>query len=189
MPRKRAGRGVSSNSRGSTGTTVLAFVLGAGAAAGAGYLYLHSRPQSPLAAPPVEVAPKLATHSDPPPPSPPAPRSAPFGTSEDVFEAGAHLYAGRCSSCHGTPTEKASTQPPAQQFWRGGRAAVAREAPGDLYSQIATGSPAKGMPAYAHTLTETQIWQIALLLKSADQDLPDPVVTILNTRPKPQRTE
>ena len=36
-----------------------------------------------------------------------------------------------------------------------------------------------GMPAYGHVLTDTQSWQIALLLKNADQPLPDPVREIL----------
>ena len=197
MPPKRRGRSTPSKATGSAGKTVLAFVLGAAAAAGAGYLYLHSGarssgpqssrsqnagPQSSLSTPPAEVA----QPNSPLPQSPhPAPRTAPFGTSEDVFEAGAHLYAARCSSCHGTPIKDASSRPPAHQFWREARAAAAREAPGDLYAQIAAGSPAKGMPAYAHILTDTQIWQLALLLKNADQDLPDPVVNLLNTPPKP----
>ncbi len=37
------------------------------------------------------------------------------------------------------------------------------------------------MPSYAHILTDTQIWQLALLLKNAGGDLPDPVVKLLNT--------
>src|SRR5438132_6169488 len=30
-------------------------------------------------------------------------KQAPFGTGEDVFEAGAHIYKEQCASCHGTP--------------------------------------------------------------------------------------
>ncbi len=39
------------------------------------------------------------------------------------------------------------------------------------------------MPAYKHILTSTQIWQIALLLKNADQPLPDPVRALLIRNP------
>jgi hypothetical protein len=35
------------------------------------------------------------------------------------------------------------------------------------------------MPAFSHVLTDTQMWQVTLLLKNADQELPDPVMKIL----------
>jgi hypothetical protein len=35
------------------------------------------------------------------------------------------------------------------------------------------------MPSYRHTLSETQMWQVSLLLKNADQQLPDPVLRLL----------
>jgi thiosulfate dehydrogenase len=35
------------------------------------------------------------------------------------------------------------------------------------------------MPAYKNVLTDTQMWQVTLLLKNADQPLPDPVMKIL----------
>ncbi len=38
------------------------------------------------------------------------------------------------------------------------------------------------MPAFSHVLTDTQMWQVSLLLKNADQPLPDPVRAIL-TKP------
>jgi hypothetical protein len=40
------------------------------------------------------------------------------------------------------------------------------------------------MPSYKHILSDTQMWQVSLLLKNADQPLPDPVVQILTgTKP------
>ena len=30
-------------------------------------------------------------------------KTAPFGTSEDVFESGAKVYRAQCAACHGTP--------------------------------------------------------------------------------------
>ena len=179
MPRKSGGRSASGGSSGAAGKTVFAFVLGAGAAAG--YLYLHSAPQAAIAPAPATSPPSPVARARPPQPAPPkAPPTAPFGISEDVFEAGAHLYSGRCASCHGTPKRDAASTPAAPQMWRKARRTVSRQAPGDLYTEIAAGAPAKGMPAYASALTDTQIWQIALLLKNADGDLPDPVIDILN---------
>jgi len=116
-------------------------------------------------------------------------RTPPFGTSEDVFEAGAHIYKLRCSSCHGTPGHDGglalSTNPPARQLWKrhGDTVGVSRQEPGLIYANIAEGVPQHGMPAYENQLSQTQIWQVSLLLKSAGQQLPDPVKGIL-TRAK-----
>ncbi len=163
------------------GNTILAFLLGAAATGGAAYLYLHTTPPAP---PSRTSAPAPAAPLNRTPPPPPVPRSPtpapPFGTSEDVFEAGAHLYAARCASCHGTPRKDVAGKLPSTQLWRAGRHAVSDPPPGTLFEQISLGTPEKGMPAYARSLTPTQIWQLALLLKNADQDLPDPVLAILN---------
>ena len=186
MARKRTSRTSSATGGGAAGRTLLAFVVGVGAAAGAGYFYLHSRPQPatpPSTAAPIRAEPGSDTPASSPRPTvstPPHVRSAPFGTSEDVFEAGARIYSVGCAGCHGTPQKNASPSAPALQLWRKGRHTLAARAPGDLYDQIAQGAPERGMPAYAHTLTETQIWQLALLLHDADEELPDPVLAILN---------
>ncbi len=179
------------------GTAVLAFVLGAAVAAAGAWLYLRSSPRPASLTPPPAATPRPAILHAPPAPQPgPQPsatttRTPPFGTSEDAFEAGAHLYANRCASCHGTPQAEASTHPSAPQLWRKARPPSAATtsphatSPSDLFSEIAVGAPAKGMPAYARILTDTQIWQIALLLGDAEAELPDPVQRILNTPPSP----
>ncbi len=46
-----------------------------------------------------------------------------------------------------------------------------------VYETIAAGTD--GMPAYGEKLSEVQIWQLSLLLKSSSIELPDPVKTIL----------
>ncbi len=116
------------------------------------------------------------------------PVTPPFGISEDVFEAGAHLYSSRCASCHGTPTHSSSLQPAALQLWkpnrsRGNLTGAAKQLPATIYRQVAAGNPAAGMPAYRGVLTSNQIWQLSLLLSSAGPDLPDPVLQILNSPP------
>lgn len=55
---------------------------------------------------------------------------------------------------------------------------------GETYWKVANGIAQAGMPAYQHLLTETQMWQVSLLLKNADQQLPDPVMGILGGESK-----
>jgi thiosulfate dehydrogenase len=114
-------------------------------------------------------------------------KQPPFGISEDVFETGAHLYRKDCAHCHGTPSHDApfaaQMHLPAAQLWRphghGPAIGVSAQAPGEIYAHIENGILPAGMPAYAHILSERQIWELSLLLKNADQPLPDPVQQIL----------
>jgi mono/diheme cytochrome c family protein len=108
----------------------------------------------------------------------------PFGISEDVFESGAHIYKARCAQCHGTPGRNApaSPQPAALQLWKKGihgGIGVSAKDPGDTFEKTRDGIEHTGMPSYHRLLTDTQIWQVTLLLKNADQPLPDPVQQIL----------
>jgi mono/diheme cytochrome c family protein len=118
-------------------------------------------------------------------------KAAPFGISEDVFEAGAHVYKAECASCHGTPGHDVAfakyMYPAAPQLWkkhnRNNVVGVSDDEPGETYWKVANGIRLTGMPSYQHVLSETQMWQVSLLLKNADQPLPDPVMGIL-TGPK-----
>ncbi len=107
--------------------------------------------------------------------------AAPFGTSEEVFESGARIYAANCAGCHGRPG-KNGKGPSAAQFWdrsnTAGGHAIAQSA-GSLYQATAKGNLIAGMPSYGQRLTDTQLWDLALLLKSAHDDLPDPVLRLL----------
>jgi thiosulfate dehydrogenase len=115
-------------------------------------------------------------------------KTAPFGTSEDVFESGAHIYRAQCADCHGTPGHDVPYAkhmlPAAPQLWkkhaRENVVGVSDDEPGETYWKVANGIRLSGMPAFNHILTDTQMWQVSLLLKNADKDLPDPVTQILN---------
>ncbi len=117
----------------------------------------------------------------------------PFGTSEDTFEAGAKLYTSSCASCHGTPGHDSPyakyMYPTAPQLWKkhahGGVVGVSDDEPGETYWKIKNGIRLTGMPSYEHLYSETQMWQVALLLKNADQPLPDPVMKLLQASPLP----
>jgi thiosulfate dehydrogenase len=114
-------------------------------------------------------------------------KTAPFGTSEDVFEAGAHVYQAQCASCHGTPGHDVDhakyMYPSAPQLWKkhgnSGVVGVSDDEAGETYWKVANGIRLTGMPAYKHLLSDTQMWQVSLLLKNADKPLPDPVTQIL----------
>jgi thiosulfate dehydrogenase len=111
----------------------------------------------------------------------------PFGTSEDVYEGGAKVYKMQCAYCHGTPGHDVPyakyMYPSAPQLWKkhatGTVVGVSDDEPGETYWKVANGLRLTGMPAFNHVLTDTEMWQVTLLLKNADQQLPDPVMGIL----------
>jgi thiosulfate dehydrogenase len=114
----------------------------------------------------------------------------PFGISEDVFENGAHLYVRECSSCHGAPGHDVAfakyMYPSAPQLWKkhthGNVVGVSDDPAGETFWKIKNGIRLTGMPAYQHVLSNDDMWDIALLLKNADQPLPDPVSAILASK-------
>ena len=115
------------------------------------------------------------------------PKGPPFSTSEDVYEAGAHIYHTQCSACHGVPGHDSDfakhMYPSTPQLWRKHPASsvvgVSDDEAGETYWKVANGIRLTGMPAFNHILSDTEMWQVSLLLKNADQTLPDPVMAIL----------
>jgi mono/diheme cytochrome c family protein len=114
-------------------------------------------------------------------------QTPPFDISEDVYEAGAHIYRQQCASCHGAPGEDVAfakwMYPRAPQLWKkhaqGSVVGVSDDPPGETFWKIQNGIRLSGMPAYQHVLTTDEMWDVTLLLKHADEQLPDPVVAIL----------
>lgn len=119
-------------------------------------------------------------------------KTAPFGTGEDAFEAGAHVYREQCAGCHGTPGHDVpfakDMYPRAPQLWKkhgnSDVVGVSDDEAGETYWKVANGIRLTGMPSYNHVLSDTQMWQVSLLLKNADKELPGPVSQIL-TAPTP----
>ena len=116
-------------------------------------------------------------------------KTAPFGISEDVFESGAHVYRAQCASCHGTPSHDVAFAthmfPSAPQLWKAhgshGVVGVSDDEAGETYWKVANGIRLSGMPSYSRVLSDAQMWQVSLLLKNADKELPAPVSRILNS--------
>lgn len=176
-------------SRGGTATLLLGGLLGAAAVvvSAAGYLYFGRIPvavtdraawwEQPLRSLPLRS--RLGNAPQPP-----------FPASEDAFEAGARVYRAQCASCHGTPAHESALgramAPHAQQFFTiRERGNLARQSPGELFWKTSFGLRRSGMPAFHHTLSDTEIWQTSLLLHGAGDDLPDPVRNLLAAPAKP----
>lgn len=175
------------NGSGGFGKVFLGFLIGVGAVAAGLFLYLHFGPL------PVAVADAPFPYEKQIVRMPMNARidrevkTPPFGTSEDVFEGGAHVYRAQCASCHGVPGHDVLyaryMYPRAPQLWKAhgksGVVGVSDDSAGETYWKVANGIRLTGMPAFNHVLTDTQMWQVSLLLKNANTELPLPVTQIL----------
>ena len=103
------------------------------------------------------------------------PKNVPIQANEANYLAGAELYKQHCAVCHGLPlapkTAIATGMYPRPPLLFEGKG-VTDDEPGESYWKIFNGLRMTGMPGFSKSLTETQIWQLALLLANADK-LPD----------------
>jgi mono/diheme cytochrome c family protein len=76
-----------------------------------------------------------------------------------------------------------STPPLWEKHRRNAAVGVSDDPPGETYWKVANGIRLTGMPAYKSILTETQMWQVSLLLAQADKPLPPAAVEILRGEP------
>ena len=114
------------------------------------------------------------------------PSSPPFSASVQDLDTGARIYLRQCAVCHGTPGHDSplakSMYPTVPQLWKkhkNGVVGVSDDTPGETYWKIANGIRLTGMPAFSHILSQTEMWQTALLLKRADS-VPPSVDAILS---------
>jgi thiosulfate dehydrogenase len=115
------------------------------------------------------------------------PSAAPIQADEGTFVAGAQIYSDQCASCHGLygkPSEFAAHMyPGAPQLWErhrdGSVVGVSDDPPGETYWKVENGIRLSGMPSFKTVLTDTQIWQVSLLLANADKPLPPAAVQIV----------
>ena len=114
-------------------------------------------------------------------------QTPPIAADEANFEAGAHIYKAECSHCHGVPGQAVDyakwMYPSAPQLWqkhKNGAVGVSDDEAGETFWKVKNGLRLTGMPAYQKLLSETQMWQVSLLLKNADQNLSPAVQEILN---------
>ncbi len=101
--------------------------------------------------------------------------------------AGAQIYRDQCEACHGfygKPSAFAGHMfPSAPQLWAKHRnsdvVGVSDDPPSETFRKVDNGIRLTGMPAFHDLLTETQIWQVSLLLANADKPLPPEVLQIV----------
>jgi mono/diheme cytochrome c family protein len=172
---------------GGFGKLVLGFLLGVLAVVAAGYAYMRfgSLPVAVADAPFLmeKQIVRIPLHSR----IESEKKDPPFGISEDVFESGAKIYRAQCADCHGTPGHDVPyakyMYPSAPPLWKKhgskGVVGVSDDDPGETYWRVSNGIRLTGMPAFKHVLSDTEMWQVSLLLKNADKDMPDPVEHIL----------
>lgn len=106
-----------------------------------------------------------------------APRTAnPVPLNDENLVAGIKLYAANCAICHGASDANRSKiaaglyqRPP--QLAKDG---VEDDPEGVTFWKVSHGIRFTGMPAFGHSLNETQIWQLALFLKHMDSLPPGP---------------
>jgi thiosulfate dehydrogenase len=100
------------------------------------------------------------------------PKNVPVQPTEGNYLDGAGLYKQHCAVCHGLPlTPKSSIAtgmyPRPPQLFEG--KGVTDDEPGEIYWKIFNGIRLTGMPGFSKSLSENQMWQIAILLANADK--------------------
>jgi len=100
------------------------------------------------------------------------PKNVPIQPNEANYLAGAELYKQDCAVCHGLPlapkTAIATGMYPRSPLLFEGKG-VTDDEPGESYWKIFNGIRLSGMPGFSKSLSETQMWQLALLVANADK--------------------
>jgi mono/diheme cytochrome c family protein len=118
-------------------------------------------------------------------------KTSPIPADENNLLAGAETYRDQCAACHGFHGKPsrfgAHMYPVAPPLWEkhlnSAVVGVSDDPPGETYWKVANGIRLTGMPAYKGVLTDSQMWQVSLLLANADKPLPPAVVEILRGEP------
>ena len=117
-----------------------------------------------------------------------APKTAPLQANEANLTAGAEVYRAQCSSCHGLrdhPSKFGATMyPRTPQLWAQHKnstvVGVSDDPVGETYWRVKNGIRLTGMPSYQSLLSEDQMWQVSLLLSSADKPLPAAATALIS---------
>jgi mono/diheme cytochrome c family protein len=107
------------------------------------------------------------------------PAGSPIPATDENLNAGASIFEDKCEFCHGTadtPSVMAKAMfPQPLQMWmkhRNGAVGVSDDPVGEIYWKVKNGIRLSGMPAYGKALSETELWQVSLLLSMADKPVP-----------------
>jgi len=112
----------------------------------------------------------------------------PIPVNEANLIAGAQIYRDECATCHGyhgIPSRFGTHMyPDAPPLWEkhhnGDVVGVSDDPPGETYWKALNGIRLTGMPAFKDVLSDTQLWQVSLLLANANKPLPPAALDILH---------
>jgi mono/diheme cytochrome c family protein len=120
-------------------------------------------------------------------------KTPPIQADEDNLVAGAEVYADHCASCHGFHGKPSGlgarmfpSAPPLWEMHHHGNETmmgVTDDPPGETYWKVANGIRLTGMPAFKGVLSDTEMWQVSLLLANADKPLPPAALVMLHGAP------
>jgi thiosulfate dehydrogenase len=141
---------------------------------GGGYLFVKTGGVSmDTTAPPLPLEKKVARMALRASVGKSAAQTDPLPPTEDNMLAGAHEYRDHCAVCHGTPgrartaISRGMAPPPPQLFAK--RDMVTDDPEGVTYWKVTHGIRLTGMPGFDRTLSDTQRWQITMLVSHADK--------------------
>ena len=116
------------------------------------------------------------------------PHNVPIPADESNYLAGIQVYKENCAVCHGLPGKPETAiakgmfpKPPQLMQGKG----VTDDPPEETFWKVVHGIRLTGMPGFKGNLSDTQAWQVSLLLANADK-LPDSVKAALSTLQPPQ---
>lgn len=112
---------------------------------------------------------------------------SPVAAEEKAYLSGAEVYKEHCSVCHGLPDQPKTfiaqgMFPPPPQLFHG--TGVSDDPATETYWKVENGIRLTGMPGFKGRLTETQIWQVSVLLANSDK-VPDSVKAALVAKSSP----
>jgi thiosulfate dehydrogenase len=119
------------------------------------------------------------------------PKNVPISMDESNLLAGIDVYTGNCAVCHGLPSRPRTSiakgmypKPPELLHGKG----VTDDPAGETYWKVVNGIRLTGMPGFGQSLSDTEAWQVSILLANADK-LPASVQATLSpppSRPSPK---
>ena len=100
------------------------------------------------------------------------PKSIPIKVDEAAYSAGVQIYRQNCAVCHGL-TGQQETEiahgmfPYPPQLFKGH--GVTDDPAGETYWKAANGIRLTGMPGFKGSLSETELWEVSVMLADADK--------------------
>jgi thiosulfate dehydrogenase len=110
---------------------------------------------------------------------------SPVAADEKSFLSGTETYKQNCAVCHGLPDQEKTViaqgmYPPPPQLFHG--TGVSDDPAAETYWKVENGIRLTGMPGFKGRLSETQIWEVSVLLANSDK-IPAPVKAALIAPP------